>query len=72
MAKFLHELGFRALNVDLNIFVKKDTIIIIYLDNLLIYDAEKKYINKIKNVLKSKFHMSDLRLVLFYLRIAVI
>ena len=46
-------------------------IIAIYIDDFLICDAEKKEINNVKEALKAKFHMSDLRSVLFYLRMAV-
>ena len=71
LAKFLHELGFRPLNADLSVFAKDDMIIAIYVDNLLICGAERKEINKVKDALKAKFHMSDLGPVSFYLGMAV-
>lgn len=46
-------------------------IIAIYVDDLLICGAERKEINKVKNALKAKFHMSDLEPVLFYLGMAI-
>ena len=52
-------------------FAKDDIIIAIYIDNLLICGAEKKVINKVKNALKAKFHMSDLEPVVFLFEIAV-
>ena len=71
LAKFLHELGFRPLNADLSVFAKDDMIIAIYVDDLLICGAERKEINKVKDALKAKFHMSDLGPVSFYLGMAV-
>ena len=46
-------------------------IIVIYVDDLLICDAERKEINNVKKALKAKFHMSDLGSVLFYLEMTV-
>ena len=57
--------------MDLGVFAKRDVIIAIYVDNLLIYGAGKKEINNIKDALKAKFQMSDLGPVSFYLGIAV-
>lgn len=52
-------------------FAKDDMIIAIYVDNFFICGAEKKEINKVKDALKTKFHMFDLRPVSFYLGRAV-
>ena len=46
-------------------------IIAIYVDDLLICGAARQEINKVKDALKAKFHMSDLRPVSFYLGMAV-
>ena len=46
-------------------------IIATYINNFLIYGAEKKEINKVKDGFKAKFYMSDLGPVLFYLRMAI-
>lgn len=46
-------------------------IIPIYVDHFLIYNAQKKAINRFKDALKTKYYMSDLRLISFYLGIAV-
>lgn len=43
----------------------------IYVDDLLICGAERKEINKVKDALKAKFHMSDLGPVSFYLGMAI-
>lgn len=71
LAKFLHELGFRPLNANLNVIAKKDVIIAIYMDDLFICGIERKEINSIKEALKAKFHMSNLGPVSFYLGMAV-
>lgn len=46
-------------------------IINVYVNNLERCGIEKKEINKVKDVFKAKFYMSDLRLVLFYLGMAI-
>lgn len=71
LAKFLYELGFRLINADLNVFAKEDMIIAIYIDDLLICGAERKEINNVKQVLKAKFHKSDLEPISFYLGMGV-
>lgn len=47
-------------------------IIAIYMNIIIIYSIGKKKINKIQNFLKARFHMSDLKLVLLYLKISII
>ena len=47
-------------------------IIAIYVDNLLICNATRIEINKIKEELKAQFYISDLRPFSFYLEMAVI
>lgn len=46
-------------------------IITIYVNNLLIYSAERQEINKVKGALMAKFHKSDLGPVSFYLGMTV-
>lgn len=58
-------------NADFDIFTKEDMINAIYVDNLLIYNAEKKNINNIKKALKAKFYIFDLGSVSFYLEMTV-
>ncbi len=71
LAKFLHQLSFRPLYADLSVFAKEDRIILIYLDDPLVFGAERKEINNTKDVLKAKFYMSDLGPVSFYLGMAI-
>lgn len=42
------------------------------MNNVLIYITKIKNINKIKKVLKAKFYMSDLRLIYYYQKMAMI
>lgn len=46
-------------------------IITIYIDDFFICDVARLEINKVKNVLKAKFQISDLAPVSFYLDMAV-
>ena len=46
-------------------------IITIYIDDLLIYNAKRQEIHKVKNVLKAKIYLSDLGPVSSYLKMAL-
>ena len=50
---------------------KKEIIITFYIDNVLIIDRNKIIIKRIKNILNIKFHISNLRLCVFYLNMIV-
>ena len=50
---------------------KKEIIITLYVDNILIINYNKIVIKRIKDVLNIKFHILDLRLYVFYLNIIV-
>lgn len=54
LAKFLYELEFQLLNMNLSIFTKENMIIGIYVNDL-ICDAVRQKINKVKDVFKAKF-----------------
>ena len=51
--------------------LKKEIIITLYIDNILIINRNKIVIKRIKDVLNAKFYMSNLRLYVFYLNIIV-
>ena len=51
--------------------LKKEIIITLYIDNVLIINYNKAAIKRIKNALNVKFHISNLRLYAFYLNIIV-
>ena len=50
---------------------KKEIIITLYVDDVLIINRNKIIIKRIKNALNVKFHISDLKLYAFYLNIIV-
>lgn len=50
---------FKSLNVDLSVFVKKNIIISIYVDDLLIVNLSKQIIIKVKRQLNIYFYMFD-------------
>ena len=51
--------------------VKKNIIIILYVNDILIIDLSKIDIQRIKKALNDKFHMFDLRPCVYYLNIIV-
>ena len=50
---------------------KKKIIITLYVDNILIINRNKVVIKRIKNALNVKFHISNLKLYVFYLNMIV-
>lgn len=53
------------------IFVKNNIIFVIYRNNIFIYSAKKREINKVKNVFKVKVNMSDLKSITFYQKMII-
>jgi len=53
-------------------FYRDETIIVIYMDDLLLTRASKADINRIKATLSERFKILDLRACYFYLGIEVI
>ena len=53
LSKFFFKFGFWSSNTDLRVFAKKEMIIAIYVDDLLICDVVRIKINKIKEPLKA-------------------
>jgi hypothetical protein len=72
LATFLSEQGFEPLDADSSVFSRAGTIIAIYVDDLLITGELKSDINKVKQSLSDRFHMSDLGACHFYLGMEVI
>ena len=58
-------------NNNMFINLKKKIIITLYVDNVLIINYNKIVIKRIKDVLNVKFHISNLRLYVFYLNMIV-
>jgi hypothetical protein len=63
LAIFLKKSYFCLLNFDLSIFTNNFTIIAIYIDNLLIIDVNRKFIDAIKRALTSRFKIVNLDFV---------
>jgi hypothetical protein len=72
LATFLSDQGFEPLDADSSVFCRTGTIIAIYIDDLLIAGESKTDINKIKQSLSDRFHMSDLGPCHYYLGMEVI
>ncbi len=66
---FLNKLGFHEIESDKSLFVSEDKkmFIVIYIDDLLIIEADMSRIDKVKAELKSTFKMTDLGSTSHYL-----
>ena len=51
--------------------IKKNIIVVLYINNILIIDLNKIDIQRIKKAFKIKFHISNLRSIVYYLDIAI-
>ncbi len=60
---FLKKYYFCLLNFDLSVFINNFTIIVIYIDNLLIVNVNKKFINIVKRILVNRFKIINLDFV---------
>ena len=62
LSKFLEELGYRHIDEDYSVFLNPDTntIVAMYMDNILIMGANKQAISDLKSRLNERFEMSDL------------
>lgn len=70
---FLKNLGFSTSNQDHSVFISSDkqTFICVYVDDLLIFGKDKKFIATIKEALHKRFKMTDLGSVSHYLGLSV-
>ena len=71
LAGFLMSQGMKAINANLSVFAKKRLIIAIYVDDLLLTGLSLDEINKAKQALSKRFHMSDLGLCTYYLEMTI-
>ena len=60
---FLKKYYFCLLNFDLSVFINNFTIVVIYIDNLLIVNVNKKFINIVKRILVNRFKIINLDFV---------
>lgn len=71
LSTFLREQGFESLDADASVFHKKGVIIAIYVDDLLITGKDRTEIDALNKALHSRFQMTDLGPVGFYLGMTV-
>ena len=71
---FFKSLNFKFINSDNSVFVSKDKkiYIVVYVNDLLIVDENRNYINEIKSKLSDRFKMHDLKSVQHYLSIEIV
>jgi len=68
----LKKFGFRRFRKDNFIFINnKGTIVVIYINDLLMLSYTKKAINKLKAQLNKEFKLKYLRTISFYLRMEI-
>ncbi|KAF4979965.1 hypothetical protein FDECE_17964 [Fusarium decemcellulare] len=67
---FLGTLDFQPLGSDVGVFIRDSMFIAVYVDDLLIVRTSKAEIQKAKDALSKKFHMTDLGPCRFYLGMA--
>ncbi len=71
LAKFLTSCGFRLISADLSVLAKKEIILAIYVDDLLLVGASRSEIQNIKDSLQKRFRMVDLGSAAYYLAMTV-
>jgi hypothetical protein len=71
LTTFLQLLGFTPLNSDLSVYVKGDTIIATYIDDLLIVSPKTSDILAVKTALSKQFSMTDLGECSYYLGMTI-
>jgi hypothetical protein len=67
LIKFLFFLDYVSLNVELNVFMKDDIMIVIYVNDLIFTEFDFAIIFWLKNALNERFEMSDLSSCIYYL-----
>ena len=72
LATFLAKQGYHPLDADSSVFCRENTIIAIYVDDLLVAGSSMAEIKTIKVSLNRQFHMTDLGPCHFYLGMEVI
>ena len=66
MKLFLKKFDFLFLNVDQSVFCDEKTIIIIYVDDLLITNSNKQFNKNIKTIFNKQFHIIDFNFIIYY------
>ena len=68
---FLVDLEFTHLNMNHSLFQKELLFVAVYIDDLLLCDLHKQQIQRLKNVLNTKFEMTDLSFLKHYLKMQI-
>jgi hypothetical protein len=68
---YLESMGFVRLYTDYGIFVKKELIIAVYIDDLIVVRLDMKEIQYVKDTLNQRFKMTDLGPYSYYLGITI-
>ena len=73
-ASFMKELGFHPIDADYSVFIdpRTGTIVALYVDDVLITGPNRADIQRVKDALNGKFHMTDLGPIAFYLGMTVV
>jgi hypothetical protein len=66
LIKFLFSFDYVLLNVELNVFMKDDIMIVIYVNDLIFTELDSTIISQLKNALNERFEMSDLNSCIYY------
>ncbi len=67
LIKFFFSLNYILLNAKNNVFIKNQTLIIIYVDDLIVTKSNSIAILILKRILNEQFKMSDLNFYMFYI-----
>ncbi len=70
--KFLIDLEFKRSNSDHAVFIKNEIFLIMYVDDLLLFDLNLNDLRDIQNQLKQRFKMTNLRQLSHYLDMKII
>jgi hypothetical protein len=70
--KYLIDLDFKRLNSDYAVFIKNEIFLIMYVNDLLLFDLNLNHLQSIQNQLKQRFKMTNLRQLSHYLDMKII
>jgi hypothetical protein len=70
--KFLIDLEFKRSSFDHSVFIKDEIFLIMYVDDLLLFDLNLNDLRDIQNQLKQRFKMTNLRQLFHYLKMKII
>ena len=68
---FLKKHDFLSFDVDLSVFFNDKVIMIIYVDDFLIIESSRDYIQQVKLTLNKRFDMTNMRFLCYYLSMSI-